>query len=109
MANAMSCTHLDQIVLRELPAAVDGCEDCLRNGGEWLHLRICLACGHVGCCDSSPGRHATAHAQGSGHVVIRSLEPGEEWCWCYTDEVAFLVPEVQGETRIPPSPLGQST
>ena len=99
------CTHLDQIELRELPESVDGCEDCLREGGKWLHLRICLACGHVGCCDDSPNRHATAHAHSSAHAIIRSLEPGEEWCWCYQDEVAFLVDGVRGETRIPPSPL----
>jgi hypothetical protein len=100
------CTHLDQIRLRELPAAVDGCEDCLRIGGKWLHLRICLTCGHVGCCDDSPNRHASAHAHGTGHPIIRSHEPGEDWCWCYIDEVAFVDPELTGETRIPPSPLG---
>jgi uncharacterized UBP type Zn finger protein len=100
-----TCSHLDQVELRELPASVDGCEDCLREGGEWLHLRICLSCGHVGCCDDSPNRHATAHAQASGHPIIRSLEPREEWCWCFLDENAFLLPEVHGSTRIPPSPL----
>jgi hypothetical protein len=100
-----ACTHLDQITLTELPAAVDGCEDCLRDGGKWLHLRICLSCGHVGCCDDSPARHATAHAHASTHPIIRSLEPGEEWCWCYADGVAFLVGGVKGTTKIPPSPL----
>jgi hypothetical protein len=99
------CTHLDQIQLTELPDAVDGCEDCLRTGGKWLHLRICLTCGHVGCCDNSPARHATAHAHGSSHPIIRSLEPREDWCWCYVDEVAFVDDEIRGETRIPPSPL----
>jgi hypothetical protein len=59
----------------------------------------------VGCCDSSPNRHATAHAQGSDHPLIRSLEPGEDWCWCYSDEVAFALAGLSGETRIPPSPL----
>jgi uncharacterized UBP type Zn finger protein len=101
-----SCTHLDQILITQLPEAVEGCEDCLTTGGLWLHLRLCLACGHVGCCDDSPNRHATAHAESSGHPIIRSLEPGEEWSWCFPDELAMLVPEVQGETRIPPSPLG---
>ena len=100
-----TCTHLDQIELTRLPESVDGCEDCLRSGGKWLHLRICLSCGHVGCCDSSPNRHATAHANESGHVVLRSLEPGEDWCWCYVDEVAFTVDGIAGRTRIPPSPL----
>jgi uncharacterized UBP type Zn finger protein len=100
------CTHLDQIDVRELPAEVAGCEDCLRIGGKWLHLRICLTCGHVGCCDNSPNRHATAHNGQSGHPIIRSLEPGEDWSWCYVDEVFFVVPEVAGTTRIPPSPLG---
>jgi uncharacterized UBP type Zn finger protein len=99
------CTHLDQVTVLELPASVDGCEDCLREGGKWLHLRICLSCGHVGCCDDSPNRHATAHYRESGHSIIRSLEPGEEWSWCYLDQVAFLLDDVRGETRIPPSPL----
>jgi uncharacterized UBP type Zn finger protein len=101
-----TCTHLEQILITQLPDAVEGCEDCLLTGGRWLHLRICLACGHVGCCDDSPGRHATAHAPSSGHAVIRSLEPGEDWSWCFLDEVAMRIPEVRGETRIPPSPLG---
>ena len=99
------CAHLDQVTLHELPASVEGCEDCLRDGWAWLHLRICLSCGHVGCCDDSPGRHATAHYHASAHPIIRSLEPGEEWSWCYLDEVAFLLDGVRGQTRIPPSPL----
>ena len=100
------CSHLDQIELRELPAEVAGCEDCLRIGGKWLHLRICLKCGHVGCCDDSPNRHATAHQHATEHAIIRSLQPGEDWCWCYLDEVAFVVDGITGHTRIPPSPLG---
>ena len=99
------CTHLDQIELQELPASVDGCEDCLRDGGKWLHLRICLTCGHVGCCDDSPSRHATAHAQAASHPIIRSLEPGELWCWCYVDQLPFGIKGLRGTTRIPPSPL----
>ena len=102
----MPCTHLDHVHVTELPAAVDGCGECLATGDGWVHLRICLECGHVGCCDSSPNRHATAHARATGHPIIRSLEPGEEWAWCYEDEVAMLVPAVHGETRIPQSPLG---
>jgi hypothetical protein len=99
------CDHLDQITVTELPESVEGCEDCLREGGVWLHLRICLGCGHVGCCDDSPARHATAHHRSSGHAVIRSLEPGEEWSWCFIDELPMLIPEIHGETRIPPSPM----
>ncbi len=94
------------MAITNLPEAVDGCEDCLASGGRWLHLRICLQCGKVGCCDDSPNRHASAHALGSGHPLIRSLEPGETWSWCFADGVALLIPEVQGQTRIPPSPLG---
>ena len=100
------CTHLDHVHVTELPEAVDGCEECLAMGGAWLHLRICLECGHVGCCDSSPGKHATAHEQGTGHPIIRSLEPGEMWSWCFPDQLAMLLPDVHGSTRIPPSPLG---
>ena len=74
-------------------------------GAGWVHLRICLSCGHVGCCDSSPNRHATAHFRSSGHPLIRSLEPGEQWSWCYEDQVAMIIAAVTGETRIPPSPL----
>jgi uncharacterized UBP type Zn finger protein len=101
----MACTHLDTIKVTELPPAVDGCEECLRMGSPWCHLRICLACGHVGCCDSSPNKHASAHAQAQGHPIIRSIQPGEDWSWCYVDELAMVIPEVNGETQIPPSPL----
>jgi hypothetical protein len=100
------CTHLDQIQITHLPAAVDGCVDCLAIGAPWLHLRICLECGHVGCCDDSPNRHATAHARASSHPIIRSLEPGEDWSWCYVDELAMRIEGIEGQTRIPPSPLG---
>lgn len=64
-----------------------GCEECLKKGETWVHLRICLVCGHVGCCDSSPGRHATAHYHESGHPIVKSLEPGESWRWCYIDQL----------------------
>jgi uncharacterized UBP type Zn finger protein len=100
------CTHLDHVLVTQLPDAVDGCEDCLATGDRWLHLRICLECGHVGCCDSSPNRHASAHARSAEHPIIRSLEPGEDWAWCFADQVGMRIPQVQGETRIPPSPLG---
>ena len=81
----MPCTHRDQI--RAVTPSADGCEDCLREGGTWVHLRLCLSCGHVGCCDSSPNRHASKHAAGSGHPIIQSFLPGETWRWCYVDEV----------------------
>jgi len=100
------CRHRDRIKIGELPGWVDGCQDCLAAGQPWLHLRICLECGHVGCCDQSPHRHATAHANSTGHPIIRSLGPGEEWAWCYIDRIGMLAPEVSGSTRIPPSPLG---
>ena len=100
------CTHLEHVKVTELPPTVAGCEDCLKTGDPWLHLRICLECGHVGCCDDSPNRHAGRHAREEGHPLIRSLEPGETWSWCFVDEVGLDIPSVHGETRIPPSPLG---
>ena len=72
--------------------SADGCEDCLRTGDRWVHLRMCQSCGHVGCCDSSPRRHATAHVHDTGHPLVRSFEPDEEWFWCYVDEVVFERP-----------------
>jgi uncharacterized UBP type Zn finger protein len=102
----MTCTHLDHVQITDLPESVDGCRECLEMGDAWVHLRICLECGQVGCCDSSPNRHASAHAQQTGHPLIRSLEPGEAWSFCFVDDVALLLPQVRGETRIPPSPLG---
>lgn len=101
-----SCSHLDHVRVTELPESVDGCPQCLEMGSGWVHLRICLECGQVGCCDDSPNKHATAHANTSGHPIIRSLEPGENWSWCYPDTVAMVIPDVHGETSIPPSPLG---
>ena len=84
---AMSCTHLDTI--RDVTPSAEGCEDCLRTGDRWLHLRLCLACGHVGCCDSSPNRHATKHFHATSHPLVQSFQPGEDWIWCYADEVAL--------------------
>jgi uncharacterized UBP type Zn finger protein len=83
---AASCRHLGGLheIKVRTPA---GCEECLATGGRWVHLRVCMSCGHVGCCDSSPGRHATKHFHASQHPVIRSYEPGETWGWCYVDEV----------------------
>ena len=82
-----SCKHLDH-VHRVTPSA-DGCEDCLKTGDGWVHLRLCLECGHVGCCDSSPNKHATAHYRGSRHPIVRSFEQGESWGYCYPDELFF--------------------
>jgi hypothetical protein len=84
-----SCAHLDQIAVLAPEGEVPGCEDCLRLGTQWVHLRMCQSCGHIGCCDNSPERHATAHFHASGHPIIRSIEPGEEWSWCYVDELMF--------------------
>jgi uncharacterized UBP type Zn finger protein len=83
-----TCSHVS-VLPDPTPEArtPEGCEDCLRAGGRWVHLRLCLTCGHVGCCDSSPNRHATAHFHESDHPVVRSFEPGEDWRWCYADEV----------------------
>jgi uncharacterized UBP type Zn finger protein len=101
----MPCAHLDTVEITELPDTIEGCEECLSAGGQWCHLRICLQCGHVGCCDSSPGRHAAAHASSTGHPIMRSVEPGDDWSWCYVDELAMRLPDVRGEPSIPPSPL----
>lgn len=79
------CTHLDQI--HDVEPSAQGCEDCLRIGATWVHLRECLVCGHVGCCDSSPNRHATAHFRATEHPLVQSFEPGEDWVWCYVDEM----------------------
>ena len=83
------CTHLDQI--QDVEPSAEGCEECLKMGSTWVHLRLCLSCGHVGCCDSSQHKHATKHYHRAGHPLVRSLEPGENWAWCYADEV-FLEP-----------------
>jgi hypothetical protein len=84
------CSHLDQIRVG-LPSEVAGCEECLKTGERWVHLRLCRSCGKVGCCDSSPNRHASEHAAGSGHPIVSSLQPGEDWSWCYVDDVAFII------------------
>jgi hypothetical protein len=81
------CEHVSQVKHRDVKRPAKGCEDCLKMGGQWVHLRECLTCGHVGCCDSSPNRHARAHAHAGGHPIVRSFEPGEDWRWCFVDEV----------------------
>jgi uncharacterized UBP type Zn finger protein len=87
------CTHLDRIQITTLPDPIAGCEDCLKRGDRWVHLRMCMTCGKIGCCDSSPNRHAFRHARSEEHPIARSAEPGEDWSWCYVDEVAFVVGE----------------
>ncbi len=82
------CGHIDQT--RTVTERTDGCEECLLAGDEWVHLRLCLSCGHVGCCDDSKNKHATAHFKSTSHPIIESLEPDEGWRWCYVDEI--LIP-----------------
>jgi uncharacterized UBP type Zn finger protein len=83
------CAHVGQVKIREVRRPGEGCEDCLKIGARWVHLRECLTCGHVACCDSSPNRHATKHFKSSGHPIVTSVEPGETWVWCYADEEAL--------------------
>ena len=89
--NASACSHLDQVTVLEPPAPIDGCEECLKTGSRWVHLRMCQTCGKIGCCDSSPNRHASRHAHDDGHPIARSVEPAETWSWCYVDEVMFVL------------------
>ena len=87
MPNDPQCPHLD--LVQPVAPASTVCEECVRLGDEWVHLRACLSCGRVGCCDQSKNRHATKHYLATSHPLIRSLEPGENWLWCYVDEVGF--------------------
>jgi ubiquitin-hydrolase Zn-finger-containing protein len=82
---ARTCQHLDQI--QAVSPSSNGCEDCLKIGDTWVHLRLCMICGHVGCCDDSRNKHATGHFHAEHHPIIRSFEPGEDWGWCYADEL----------------------
>lgn len=84
--NEATCKHIDDAA-NPRPTTPQGCEDCLKSGDSWVHLRLCLTCGHVGCCDSSKNTHATKHYHATKHPVIRSFEPGENWRWCYVDEL----------------------
>jgi uncharacterized UBP type Zn finger protein len=83
-ADMAVCTHLDQI--EEVTPKTSGCEECLKSGDTWVHLRMCMTCGHVGCCDSSKNKHATAHFKRTTHPIVKSLEDGEDWMWCFVDE-----------------------
>jgi thioredoxin reductase (NADPH) len=103
----MTCKEL-KILSRPRPAPVlpsaRGCEECLELGQRWVHLRLCMACGHVGCCDDSPNRHATAHHHATKHPVVKSYEPGEDWAWCYVhQEVVDRIPTFPAES--PPAHL----
>ena len=90
MLTAMTeCTHLD--LIRDVQPSAPGCEDCLKTGSWWVHLRMCLTCGYLGCCNSSPNKHASRHAAAVSHPIVRSMEPGEDWIWCYVDEI-YLAP-----------------
>jgi hypothetical protein len=84
------CEHVTQVPVVK-PHDIPGCEECLKMGSWWVHLRACLACGHIGCCDDSPNKHATAHHRATHHAVVKSMEPGEDWAWCYVDEL-FMEP-----------------
>jgi hypothetical protein len=85
MSSPVPCQHF--LAIRDVvPSSTRGCEECLRIGSPWAHLRICLFCGHVGCCDSSPLQHARAHFHATRHPVVKSFEPGETWGWCYVHE-----------------------
>jgi hypothetical protein len=88
---AATCTHLADLEI-DAEASGPGCVECLRDGTQWVHLRRCIECGHVGCCDASPQRHATAHFHATTHPLIQSYEPGQDWYWCYVDELAMEVP-----------------
>ncbi len=90
------CEHLGQVG-EVHPDSPDSCPECVARGDPWVHLRECQTCGHIGCCDSSPNKHATAHHHATGHPLVRSYEPGERWWWCYDDEILF---EVEG---VPPA------
>ena len=97
---ADTCTHLDQV--ESVSPSGTGCVECLAAGRhDWFHLRLCMTCGHVGCCDNSPGKHATGHFHNIGHPIIRSYEPRENWWWCYVDELAF---DVAGAPAAPSHP-----
>ena len=87
----MPCRHAASLTPLP-PRTPDGCEECLATGSKWVHLRLCLSCGHVGCCDSSPNRHATKHFKKVAHPVVASFEPGELWAWCYPDDAEIEVP-----------------
>jgi uncharacterized UBP type Zn finger protein len=96
MTSTLECGHLDEIHNVQ-PSSTRGCEACLAIGDRWVHLRECLVCGNVGCCDSSKNKHATAHFHETQHPLIKSFQPGEDWAWCYVDEVMFEPAPTSGQ------------
>ncbi len=82
-----SCEHIDGIKKEPEPVTPEGCQECLESGDKWVHLRLCLTCGHVGCCNNSKNKHADKHFHQTNHPVIKSFQPGESWKWCYIDEI----------------------
>ena len=92
----MACSHLSEMA--KVAPTSEGCEECLARGDRWVHLRVCLGCGHVGCCDSSKNRHASAHYRQTGHPLIQAFQPGEGWGWCFIDE-CLLPPGVLSGLR----------
>lgn len=96
--NTKGCKHV--FTIQDVIPSADGCEDCLKIGDEWVHLRLCLTCGHVGCCDDSKNKHASRHHRESDHPMITSYEEGENWLWCYVDQLGFNIksmPDLPGE------------
>lgn len=81
------CQHL--VLIQDVTPSAEGCEECLQTGDTWVHLRLCRTCGHVGCCNDSKNKHARKHFEATGHPIIQSIEPGEEWGWCYIDDLGF--------------------
>jgi uncharacterized UBP type Zn finger protein len=97
---ADQCTHIDRIE-EVTPSSTKGCAECMAKGDRWTHLRLCLTCGQVGCCDSSPNKHASKHAAADDHPIAASFEPGETWAWCYVDDVALEVESLHLPHRDP--------
>lgn len=93
MAAMTRCSHIDDVQVVQVPGPLVGCEECLKVDGSWIHLRMCMTCGNIACCDSSPLRHASAHARETGHPIARSAQPGEHWAWCFVDEVELILPD----------------
>ena len=98
---AARCDHLDQIQEGVQPRTPSGCEECLKTGDAWVSLRECLVCGHVGCCDSSKNKHATKHFHSTQHAIMKSFQPGEDWGWCYMDQL-MLMPDASGHLQPDP-------
>jgi hypothetical protein len=99
---AQDCPHIEHI--QKVTPSAKGCEDCLKIGARWVHLRLCRTCGHVGCCDDSPNRHATKHFHATSHPVIEGYDPPEKWAWCYVDEVAFELSDAEATPQLGPIP-----